>query len=53
MLRLGVVGTPSEVAAHIEGLAKAGADTVYFHIYDPADPDHVRLLGEQVAPLVS
>jgi F420-dependent oxidoreductase-like protein len=52
LLRLGVVGTPGEVAQRIEDLAAAGADTLYFHVYD-TDPDHLRLLGSEVLPKVS
>jgi hypothetical protein len=25
-------------------------DTLYLHIYDAADTDHIRLLGERVLP---
>jgi len=25
-------------------------DTVYFHLYDVADLDHIRLLGHEVLP---
>ena len=31
-------------------LAEAGADTVYFHLYDVADLEHVGLLGREVLP---
>jgi hypothetical protein len=31
-------------------LALAGVDTVYLHMYDVADTDHVRLLGQEVVP---
>jgi hypothetical protein len=30
----------------------AGVDTVYLHIYDVEDLDHVRLLGSEVAARV-
>ncbi len=52
LLRLGVVGTPGEVTRRIEDLAAAGADTLYFHVYD-TDPGHLRLLGSEVLPKVS
>jgi F420-dependent oxidoreductase-like protein len=52
LLRLGVIGTPGEVASRIEDLAAGGADTLYFHVYD-TDPDHLRLLGSEVLPKVS
>jgi F420-dependent oxidoreductase-like protein len=53
MLQLGIVGTPRDIAARVEELAKAGTDTIYFHIYNPADPDHIRLLGTELIPLLS
>ena len=42
MLQMGVTGTPGDVAARLAELRAAGADTVYFHLYDVADLDHVR-----------
>ncbi len=48
LLRAGVTGTPADVLASLEGFAAAGIDTVYFHIYDPLDLDHIRLLGQEV-----
>jgi F420-dependent oxidoreductase-like protein len=48
LLARGVVGVPGDVADRLEKFAGAGADTVYFHVYD-TDPDQVRLLGELVA----
>jgi hypothetical protein len=33
-----------------DALGEAGPDTVYFHLYDVADLDHVRLLGREVLP---
>jgi len=48
MLRLGVTGSPSDVLRRVEELAADGADTVYFHVYGPNDPDHIRLLGSEV-----
>jgi F420-dependent oxidoreductase-like protein len=50
LLRLGVVGQPADVLRHIGELAEAGVDTLYLHIYDAADTDHIRLLGERVLP---
>ncbi|MBX6354403.1 MAG: LLM class F420-dependent oxidoreductase [Micromonosporaceae bacterium] len=46
--RHAAVGSPALVADRVEQLRKAGADTVYFHIYDIEDLDHVALLGEEV-----
>jgi alkanesulfonate monooxygenase SsuD/methylene tetrahydromethanopterin reductase-like flavin-dependent oxidoreductase (luciferase family) len=45
-----VTGTPGDVAARLAELQAAGADTFYFHLYDVADLDHVRLLGREVLP---
>jgi F420-dependent oxidoreductase-like protein len=50
MLRMGITGTPGQVTGRLAELAAAGADTVYFHLYDVADLDHVRLLGSEVLP---
>jgi F420-dependent oxidoreductase-like protein len=50
LLSQGVVGTPGDVLGRLERFGAIGVDTVYFHIYDPADTDHVRLLGEEVLP---
>jgi hypothetical protein len=48
MLRTGVTGDPADVTGRLAELARAGADTVYFHLYDVADTDHIRLLGREV-----
>jgi hypothetical protein len=48
MLSLGVTGVPADVIASLEQMRAAGADTVYFHLYDPDDLDHVALLGTEV-----
>jgi F420-dependent oxidoreductase-like protein len=50
MLRLGITGDPGDIAGRLAELRAAGADTVYFHLYDVADTDHVRLLGSEVLP---
>jgi F420-dependent oxidoreductase-like protein len=50
LLGQGVVGTPADVLGRIRELAAAGVDTVYFHIYDAADTEHVQLLGRSSAP---
>ena len=39
------IGSPALVADRVEDLRKAGADTIYFHIFDIEDLDHVALLG--------
>jgi len=46
-----VVGGVDAVAERVRELGKAGADTIYFHLYDVDDTDHVHLLG-QVAEAV-
>lgn len=43
-------GTPDAIAARVERLAEIGARTVYFHIFDVEDTDHVRLLGAEMLP---
>lgn len=46
--RHAAIGSPALVADRIQELRKAGADTIYFHIYDIEDLDHVGLLGAEV-----
>ncbi|MGH3318648.1 MAG: TIGR03560 family F420-dependent LLM class oxidoreductase [Streptosporangiaceae bacterium] len=53
LLRQGVVGVPEDVVGHLGKLSSLGIDTVYFHIYDVADLEHIRLLGREVLPQVS
>jgi alkanesulfonate monooxygenase SsuD/methylene tetrahydromethanopterin reductase-like flavin-dependent oxidoreductase (luciferase family) len=48
-----VTGSPEEVGERLAALAGAGADTVYLHIYDIHDLDHVALLGAEVLPHIS
>jgi F420-dependent oxidoreductase-like protein len=48
LLSQGVVGTPAQVLRRLEQFASAGVDTVYFHLYDVEDLDHVRLLGQEI-----
>ena len=50
MLLMGVTGTPGDVLGRLAELRAVGADTVYFHLYDVTDLDHVRLLGREVLP---
>ena len=47
------IGSPAEVAVRIGELAEAGADTVYLHIYDIHDLDHIALIGAEVLPHVA
>ncbi|HVV21243.1 MAG TPA: LLM class F420-dependent oxidoreductase [Pseudonocardiaceae bacterium] len=50
MFTHGLVGTPQQVVDRVAQLRETGADTVYFHIYDIDDTDHVALLGADVLP---
>jgi alkanesulfonate monooxygenase SsuD/methylene tetrahydromethanopterin reductase-like flavin-dependent oxidoreductase (luciferase family) len=52
LLAQGVVGEPGDVIEKLERLAVAGCETVYFHIYDIDDLDHLELLGREVLPAV-
>ncbi|GAA1090944.1 F420-dependent oxidoreductase-like protein [Pseudonocardia antarctica] len=47
------IGSPDHVADRIGRLAEAGADTVYLHVYDIADLDHIALIGAEVLPHVA
>jgi F420-dependent oxidoreductase-like protein len=47
------IGPPAQVAERIAELADAGADTVYLHVYDIADLDHIALIGAEVLPHVA
>lgn len=53
MLANGVVGTPADVIASLEALATDGCETVYLHIFDIDDLDHLRLIGSEVVPQVA
>ena len=53
MLANGVVGTPSEVVGELERLDGEGCETVYLHIFDIDDLDHLRLIGAEVVPQVA
>jgi F420-dependent oxidoreductase-like protein len=46
-------GSPAEVTDRLCELAEAGADTVYLHIYDIHDLDHIALIGAEVLPHVA
>ncbi|GAA5138109.1 TIGR03560 family F420-dependent LLM class oxidoreductase [Pseudonocardia adelaidensis] len=47
------IGSPAEVTERIGELAEAGADTVYLHVYDIHDLDHIALIGAEVLPHVA
>ncbi|XRQ10512.1 TIGR03560 family F420-dependent LLM class oxidoreductase [Actinomadura welshii] len=44
------IGSPELVTERIAALGEIGADTVYLHIYDIHDLDHIALLGAEVLP---
>ena len=46
----GLSGSPDYVAERLSEWTAAGVDRIYIHLLDVDDLDHVRLLGEQVAP---
>ena len=48
LLAAGVTGTGGDVLRVLEYLTDQGADTVYFHVYQAGDVDHVHLLGSEV-----
>ncbi len=48
-----VIGPPGALTDHIAELATAGADTVYLHIFDIHDLDHIALIGAEVLPALS
>ncbi len=47
------IGSPAQVTDLVGALAEAGADTVYLHIYDIHDLDHIALIGAEVLPHVT
>jgi len=46
------IGSPQRVVDRLGELRESGADTVYLHIYDIEDLDHIALLGAEVLPHV-
>jgi F420-dependent oxidoreductase-like protein len=44
------IGSPAAVVDRVGALREAGADTVYLHIYDIHDLEHIELLGAEVLP---
>jgi alkanesulfonate monooxygenase SsuD/methylene tetrahydromethanopterin reductase-like flavin-dependent oxidoreductase (luciferase family) len=45
-----VIGPPAALTDRVAELTKAGADTVYLHIFDIHDLDHIALIGAEVLP---
>jgi len=48
-----VIGPPAALTDRIADLVKAGADTVYLHIFDIHDLDHIALIGAEVLPALA
>ncbi|MGH9063605.1 MAG: LLM class F420-dependent oxidoreductase [Acidimicrobiales bacterium] len=48
----GATGTPGEVAERLRAYGTSGADTVYLQVLDLSDLDHLRLIAEEVVPLL-
>jgi F420-dependent oxidoreductase-like protein len=49
----GAAGTVDEVATTLRRWVDAGAERIYLQVLDLADLDHLRLVAEQVAPLIA
>jgi len=49
----GLAGSPAEVAGKLRTYRAAGAVRVYLQVLDLEDLDHLRLVAEEVAPLVA
>jgi F420-dependent oxidoreductase-like protein len=47
------IGSPAAVTERIAELAAAGVDTLYLHVYDIHDLDHIALIGAEVLPHVA
>ena len=50
LLDQAVCGTPDAVVRRLMEVVESGADTIYFHVFDVEDLDHLRLLGREVLP---
>jgi F420-dependent oxidoreductase-like protein len=48
-----VIGPPAALTDRVADLAKAGADTVYLHVFDIHDLDHIALIGAEVLPALA
>jgi F420-dependent oxidoreductase-like protein len=48
-----VIGPPAALTDRIAELTKDGADTVYLHIFDIHDLDHIALIGAEVLPHIA
>lgn len=50
--RDGVAGTPADAVRTLQGWADAGCERMYLQVMDLHDLDHLRLVAEDVMPLV-
>lgn len=48
----GAAGSPAEVLDKIADFAELGAQRIYLQVLDMADLDHIRLIGNEVLPLL-
>jgi F420-dependent oxidoreductase-like protein len=51
--RIDLAGTPEQIAAKLKEFEAAGASRAYLQVLDLDDLDHIRLIGAEVAPLVT
>jgi F420-dependent oxidoreductase-like protein len=49
----GAAGTPDEVIARCAEYRRAGAGTIYLQVLDLSDLDHLRLLADEVLPVLA
>jgi len=47
-----IVGSPDQVAAKLRALGEAGVEEVTWQWFDPDDVDGLRLISDQVIPLL-
>jgi F420-dependent oxidoreductase-like protein len=50
IIEAGAAGTPAQVADKLAAFAEAGARRVYLQLFDLTDPDHLRLVAQEVMP---
>lgn len=49
----GAAGSPNEVAARCAEFASRGAGTIYLQVLDLSDLDHLRLIADEVVPVLT
>jgi alkanesulfonate monooxygenase SsuD/methylene tetrahydromethanopterin reductase-like flavin-dependent oxidoreductase (luciferase family) len=49
----GLYGTPSEIVDRIASYAALGVSRIYVQLLDVTDLEHIALIGDAIAPLVS